>query len=492
MNDDLELLRAYAERQSEPAFETLVRRHLDLVYSAALRQARQPALAEEITQTVFIILARKAGSISSKTILPGWLYRTTRYAAAAAMKMQRRREMREQEAHMQSLIPESQSEPDWDALSPLLDDAMAQLSDQDRDALVLRYFQNKNLRDVGAALGVDEYAAQKRVSRALDRLHRYFVRRGISSTTAIVAGAISANSIHAAPAALAKTISAAALAKGAAASASTLTLIKGALKIMAWTKMKTAIVTGAIVLFAAGTATVTVKEIQRQELQGHEDSQWDTGQLNSVRLQSAPHIVRIIPTKFPAQRGWIGVDGNKIGFGSTAQDIVRSAYGGAKYGASATRVIFFAPVSNEKFDFIANLPTGSDEALQREAKKKFGVAGRFETFETNVLFLKLVTRDAPGLKPASKQNTSSSRDSGNQFEMTDTTVDSVANYLEGQLGIPVVEQTGLSGSYDIRLKWDPRNDPEHEILKRAVRDQLGLDLVPGTAPIKMLVVEKAK
>jgi len=256
---------------------------------------------------------------------------------------------------------------------------------------------------------------------------------------------------------------------------------------MAWTKMKTAIVTGAIVLFAAGTTTVTVKEIQR-----HEDSQWDTGQLNSARLQSAPHIVRIIPTKFPKQRAWVGMNGSKLGTGSTAQDIVRSAYGGVKYGASATRTIFFAPLPNEKFDFIANLPTGSDEALQREAKKKFGVVGRFETFETNVLFLKLVTGNAPGLKPASKQNMSSSRDSGNQFEMINTTVDSVAHYLEGQLGIPVLEQTGLSGSYDIRLKWDQRNDPEHEILKRAVRDQLGLDLVPGTAPIEMLVVEKAK
>jgi RNA polymerase sigma factor (sigma-70 family) len=258
MNDYMALVREYAARQSEQAFETLVSRNVSLVHSAALRQLRDPHLAEEITQTVFIILARKAGSLNPKTILPGWLYRTTRYVSAAALKIQRRREHREQEAQMQAVIQEAQTDPAWQQFSPLLDEAMANLRDKDRDAIVLRYFQNRSLRDVGAVLGVDEYAAQKRVARALEKLRAFFTKRGVRSTAEIIAGAISANSVQTAPALLAKSVTAVAFAKGATASISTLTLIKGALKIMAWTKVKTAIVGGVCVLLAAGTTTITI------------------------------------------------------------------------------------------------------------------------------------------------------------------------------------------------------------------------------------------
>ncbi len=263
MNDDMALVREYAANQSEPAFETLVSRHVNLVHSAALRQLRDPSLAEEITQTVFVILARKAGSLSPKTILPGWLYRTTRYVSAAALKIQHRRERREQEAHMLSTTQEAQADMVWEQLSPLLDEAMAQLRDKDRDALVLRYFQNKSLRDVGMAFGVDEYAAQKRVGRALEKLRQFFSKRGVASTTVIIAGAISANSVQAAPVVLATSVAAAAITKGAAVGGSTLTLIKGALSIMAWTKAKTAAVVAAGVLLAAGTTTVVIQQAHR-------------------------------------------------------------------------------------------------------------------------------------------------------------------------------------------------------------------------------------
>jgi len=274
MNDDLELLQEYASRQSEPAYEALVARHVSLVHSAALRQVRDPNLAEEITQTVFIILARKADSLSPKTILPGWLYRTTRYVSAAALKIQRRRVRREQEAHMLSMAHELQTDSVWEQLSPLLDEAMAQLRDKDRNALVLRYFQNKSLRDVGAALGLDEYAAQKRVGRALDKLHRYFSKRGVPSTMAIIAGAISTNSVQVAPAMMAKSVAAVATVKGAAAGGSTLILIKGALKLMAWTNTKTAAVVGAALIFTTGTGIVTIKAVRSARTPG-----WSNGPL---------------------------------------------------------------------------------------------------------------------------------------------------------------------------------------------------------------------
>lgn len=257
MNDDLTLLREYAWRNSEDAFAALVSRHINLVYSVALRQVRNTSLAEEVTQAVFIILARKAGSLGDKIILSGWLCRATRNVAANALKVQYRRESREHEAHMQNILNESAPDQAWSEIAPLLDSAMGRLAKKDHDALVLRFFENRNFREIGAAMGASEDAAKMRVSRALEKLRNIFTSHGIRSTTAVIAGTVSANSVQTAPVALAKSVTAAALAKGATASASTLTLIKGVLKLMAWTKTKTAIVVTAGVLLT-GTATVAI------------------------------------------------------------------------------------------------------------------------------------------------------------------------------------------------------------------------------------------
>jgi RNA polymerase sigma factor (sigma-70 family) len=258
--DDHELLAEYARTESEAAFAKLVARYVNLVYSAAMRFTGNSHHAEEITQAVFIILARKADSLRSSVVLSGWLYQTARLTAANFVKGEMRRQKREQEAFMQSTL----SEPNlaaWEQITPLLDEAMGHLGETDRAAIVLRFFENKTAQEVAATLKLNEAAAHKRVNRAVEKLRRYFYKRGVVSPTAIIAGAISANSVQAAPAMLAKTISAVAIAKGVAASSSTLTLINGAMKLMAWTKMKIAGVAGAVILLTAGTGLVAVKVV---------------------------------------------------------------------------------------------------------------------------------------------------------------------------------------------------------------------------------------
>jgi len=258
MMPDMELVREYAAHHSDEVFATLVSRHINLVYSAALRQVQDAHLAEEITQAVFVILSRKAASLSPKTVLSGWLYRTARFVAADVLKAQRRRQNREQEAYMQSTINEQPTDASWEQLSPLLDEAMAGLPQADRDAVVVRFFEGRSMSEVGAALGTSEDAAKKRTARAVEKLRKFFTKRGITLSTAVIVSAVSANSVQAAPVGLAVSVTAV-TAKGALVSGSTLTLIKGGLKLMAWAKAKTALVAGAVVLLAAGTATVTVE-----------------------------------------------------------------------------------------------------------------------------------------------------------------------------------------------------------------------------------------
>src|ERR1035437_5729192 len=292
MTDDMDLVREYAARQSEQAFETLVARYVNLVYSTALRQTRDPHLAEEITQAVFIILARKAGSLGARTILSAWLHRTAVFAAADALKSQRRRAQREQEAHMQSELQSTETDPAWERISPLLDEALIQLGETDRQAVVLHFLQKKTFAEVGGSLGLSEDSARKRTSRALEKLRKIFSKRGVHSTTTILAGAISTCSVQAAPAALAKSVTALALAKGATASASTLTLIKGALKIMAWTKAKTVAAVGIAALLAAGTTTVVVKQFQSPSVESY------FTRMASSYLETAPPMVLLRPSRY--------------------------------------------------------------------------------------------------------------------------------------------------------------------------------------------------
>ena len=254
---------AIAEEASEEAFAELVRRHLDLVYAAALRQVSDAHRAEDIAQTVFADLARKADALCRRPILISWLYTSTHYAAAKAIRTEIRRQAREQEAQtMQELLAHSTAEADWNQLRPILDSAVSELEEEDRSAILLRFFEGKTFADVGETLGLNEDAARKRVDRSLDRLHGLLAKRGVTSTAAALAAVLASQPVVAAPAGLAATTTAGAL---AAAQGNAVTF----LHLMSMTKAKIGIITAII---AAGAVGLVVQQQSNAKLRAENAS----------------------------------------------------------------------------------------------------------------------------------------------------------------------------------------------------------------------------
>jgi uncharacterized protein (TIGR03435 family) len=482
---DMALVREYCARQSEPAFETLVHRHVNLVYSTALRQVGNPAQAEEITQAVFIILARKAARLRPDAVLAAWLHETARYVAASYLRGEIRRRRREQEAYMQSMLQPSSDDSAWEQLAPLLDEAIGRLGTADRNVVALRYFQNKSAQEIAAALNIGEAAAKKRLARAVEKLRRDFFKRGINVSTTALSGAVLTHSVQAAPVALAKSVTAVALAKGATAPISTLTLIKGALKIMAWTKAKMAVVAAAVVIVAAGTTTVVVKKISSPTV---DESLWSVNEDNVLK---APPVLIIRPARYPNRVGSVGHDNKVIGLNMPISGLLVIAY---EPGFGAARMIFPPGVARQHYDLMLTLPDHESESLRNKLKTQLGLVARREIVETNVLWLKvkdaaaLESRISKGGPPLAypTADISSAR-----IVITNQPISVLADQLEGLLQIPTVDQTGLNKNFDINLKWN-RIDPQHDSLRNALLDQLGLELVPGRESIEMLVVEKAK
>lgn len=250
MTADSDLLQRYRREKSQDAFAELVRRHLDLVYSAALRQVRSPQLAEEISQSVFTDLARAADKLKPDTVLTAWLYQVARRTAIDVVRRESRRQARERLAVEMAAM---NTASDWTQIEPLLDEAMDALDETDRAAVLLRYFDNKSLREVGQALGTSDDAAQKRVSRAVERLREFFSKRGIAIGAAGLVVIISAEAVQAAPAGLAATISASAVLAGAAIQTSTAI---AATKVIAMTTAQKTLL-GLVVAAAVTTPLVT-------------------------------------------------------------------------------------------------------------------------------------------------------------------------------------------------------------------------------------------
>jgi RNA polymerase sigma factor (sigma-70 family) len=253
MMTDSQLLASFARTNSEDAFAELVQRHVHLVHSAALRQVNGDAhLAQDVAQTVFTDLVRKANSLARREVLTGWLYTSAHFAAAKIIRTENRRRDRE-EKFMREPIHETAPEPDWEKLRPVLDAAMHELKETDREAILLRYFENRQFAEVGAKLGLNENAARMRVERALEKLRGTLTKHGVTTATAL-ASVISANAVQIAPAGLATTLTTASI---VSAGVGTLSLFK----IMTMTHIKL----GISALVVAGAATALVVQHQAQE-----------------------------------------------------------------------------------------------------------------------------------------------------------------------------------------------------------------------------------
>jgi RNA polymerase sigma factor (sigma-70 family) len=250
---DLELLEQYARENRQEAFAALLDRHLKLVYSAALRQVRSPQLAEEVAQSVFIDLARNAGQLQPGTILTAWLYQVARRTAIDVVRRESRHQLREQTFAMDNL---NANPTDWSSIEPMLDDAMAALDLSDRTAILLRYFEEKSLREIGQSLGITEDAAQKRVSRALDELRKFFSKRGRTIGVGALAAAISGNAVQSAPVGLKAAILTHAAITGAASAAGTIAISKT----IAMTTLQKALI-GATLVAAVGTGVYEAQRI---------------------------------------------------------------------------------------------------------------------------------------------------------------------------------------------------------------------------------------
>ncbi|MSU51585.1 MAG: sigma-70 family RNA polymerase sigma factor [Opitutus sp.] len=215
---DSTLLQRYATHRDEAAFAEVVRRHLHFVYSAALRRlGRDTHHAQDVAQLVFCALARDAGRIARDPVLSGWLYTATRNAVINVVRGEKRRRTREEEAcQMQLIESESDVSTDWSKLRPVLDSAMDQLSARDREAVLLRFFQDRSFGEIGATVGLSEDAARKRIDRALAKLRDLLRPHGVASNSTALAALLASQPVSAVPAGLMASVTTAALSTGAA------------------------------------------------------------------------------------------------------------------------------------------------------------------------------------------------------------------------------------------------------------------------------------
>lgn len=294
---DQELLRDYAASRSEAAFAELVRRHVDLVYSAALRMVRDSHLAQDVSQGVFVALARQAGQLTERAVLCGWLHRAAQNLAAQTVRTEVRRRAREEEASAMIASTDPAPEAPWEQIAPHLDAFLGGLSEADRDALLLRYGERKSAREMAERLGISEAAAQKRVTRALERLRGLLAGKGVTTSAAGLMTLLTVNTVQAAPAGLAATLSAAALLAGTVSPVSIMAV--AAAKTLTMSTLQKTVFT-AVLLAGIGTGLYQVRQVTslRTEVQALRQAQGPLAaqldQLARERNDATNHVAALL------------------------------------------------------------------------------------------------------------------------------------------------------------------------------------------------------
>jgi RNA polymerase sigma factor (sigma-70 family) len=420
---DAELLRAYADEKSEPAFGELVRRHVNLVYSVALRQCGGDAhLAEDVAQRVFTDLARKARSLSGHTVLGGWLYRSAQFAASDVVRAERRRRAREQEAHAmeETNRPDSAAgHADWQKLAPVLDQAIGELAAPDRDAVVLRFFEGRPFAEIGATLRLSDDAARMRVERALDKLRVALERRGITSTTAALGIALANQAGAAAPAGVAASVIGAALAGASAAAGGG---VGAWAAVLTMSKINTMIV-GAFVVAGLATAVVEVRANRglRMEVNSLRAAEAELSRLRienrtlkddfEKRAAGSPVAAALMraespPASVPARPSWVK--------DSMMRPVAAATNAGWSTAAAALETLMWAKAGGDRgelvrnFAWVGDAKTKADAAfaqLSEAVRTKYGSADRLAgevAFGRDESQVDPVVAYAPGLDPEAK------------------------------------------------------------------------------------------
>jgi RNA polymerase sigma factor (sigma-70 family) len=472
MTPDSELLRRYVGTKSEEAFAELVRRHVNLVYSAALRQVNGDAhLAQDVAQTVFTDLARKAAPLSRRATLTGWLYTSAHFAAGKIARTENRRRNRE-EQFMREPISETAPELDWEKLHPVLDDAMHELKEADREAVLLRFFENRPFAEVGGKLGLNENAARMRVERALEKLRAVFLRRGIAATT-VLASVISANAVQIAPAGLAATLTSASL---AAAGTGTLTF----LKLMTMTKLKL----GLSALVIAGATTALVVQHQAQ-IKLREENQSLRQQMAKLQTENERLSKHSFTPRLPAPPMHVTASTN-----APAEDL-QSTNLFARFKDKAPKLTaeqveaYLKANGRKASSLLAAYRTSGDPALLQEAMQKY-------PNDPQVAFEAVLSKD---LSPDEQ------RQWLNTFEKS-APENALANYLSaldyfnsGQIDQGVQELTAASGKQLQDYTPDRILDDEEAYLSAGYSAAEAADLalwqlaLPQLAPVRQLGVD---
>ncbi len=304
--DDYQLLDRYARTRDEAAFAEIARRYVNIVYTAAVRRVGDRHVAEDVTQAVFVILASKPRSVRTTAPLSAWLLRTVGYAAANAKKMERRRRGHETEAAARAAASGAASaNPSdvlvWQEVAAEIDDAVLKLPAPDRRAILLRYFEHRAVREIAAALNVSEGATKQRLNRAVEKLRQRLNRRGATFAPAGAAGLatlLSANAVVAAPSSVAGAATSAVAAAGCA--AASLTIAKGAIAMMSWTKVKAVVVVLAVASVVGTGAIITVQRATAQGTQPALLSNASVRKAAAARVAAAEKVLALLQQRIDA------------------------------------------------------------------------------------------------------------------------------------------------------------------------------------------------